>query len=161
MDLRFTQDKKWFGYGAKAIIIEDNQVLMITKDSHDYYYPVGGGVMHGETAEEAVVREVFEETGIKYQVDRLAFIYESFFDGNNDSAFKNMDCHEISLYFLMKPQGIKHDFKSNSFGLDGVKEKLCWLPIRSLDKIKLYPQFFKTYLNNMPTQVRHIVIKHL
>lgn len=34
----------------------------------------------GETAEQAVIREVYEETGIMYQIERLAFIHENFFD---------------------------------------------------------------------------------
>lgn len=33
----------------------------------------------GETAEDAVVREVYEETGVRYEIDRLAVIHENFF----------------------------------------------------------------------------------
>lgn len=33
----------------------------------------------GETAEDAVKREVLEETGVAYEADRLAFIHENFF----------------------------------------------------------------------------------
>ena len=32
-------------------------------EKEDYFYSIGGGVHHGETAEDAVRREVFEETG--------------------------------------------------------------------------------------------------
>ncbi len=54
---------------AAAIIIENGSVLFAKNDRDDYYYPVGGGVHIGEKAEEAVVREVYEETGVHYEID--------------------------------------------------------------------------------------------
>lgn len=34
----------------------------------------------GETAEDAVRREVREETGVDYEIERLAVVHENFFD---------------------------------------------------------------------------------
>jgi len=73
-DCGFTRQDKWFRYRAAAIIIEDGCVLMVGNERESYYYSVGGGVHMGETAEDAVKREVFEETGVHYEVDRLAFM---------------------------------------------------------------------------------------
>ena len=36
-------------------------------------------IQEGETMEQAVCRETFEETGIPYEIDRLAFVQENFF----------------------------------------------------------------------------------
>ena len=47
-----------------AIIMKEDQFLMVENDRFDHMYSVGGRIKFGETAEEAVVREVFEETGI-------------------------------------------------------------------------------------------------
>ena len=58
----------------------------------------------GEKAEDAVVREVFEETGILYEIDRIAVIHENFFTDSSE-FFKELNCHEIALYFLMKTKG--------------------------------------------------------
>ena len=52
-----------------AIIMKDGKILMVGND-RDYLYSVGGRVKFGETAEEAVVREVFEETGVQMEIDR-------------------------------------------------------------------------------------------
>ena len=65
-------------------------------DVDDYYYSIGGGVHLGETSEEAVKREIFEETGARYEVDYLAVIHENFFVGSSD--LKGVDCHEIAFY---------------------------------------------------------------
>lgn len=46
-----------------AIIMKEDKFLMVENDRFDHMYSVGGRIKFGETAEEAVVREVYEETG--------------------------------------------------------------------------------------------------
>lgn len=101
-----TNDKRRFRLRAAAIIIENGAVLFATNDAEDYYYTIGGGVELGETAEEAVRREVKEETGVDYQIERLAFIQENFFE-RDDGELKDLSCHEVTFYFLMKPRGTR------------------------------------------------------
>ncbi|WP_408645493.1 NUDIX domain-containing protein [[Clostridium] fimetarium] len=62
--------------------MENDSVLLASNEASDYFYSVGGGVHLGETSEEAVIREVFEETGVNYEIDRLVFIHENFFYGD-------------------------------------------------------------------------------
>lgn len=61
---------------AAAIIIENGCVLFAGNKNEDYY-SIGGGVHTGESAESAVLQEVFEETGIHYEIERLAVIHEN------------------------------------------------------------------------------------
>ena len=63
-DCGFTKGNRWFRYRAAAVIVEDGCVLFAENDRDNYLYSVGGAVKMGETAEEAVQREVFEETGV-------------------------------------------------------------------------------------------------
>ena len=93
-DCGFTRENKWFRYRAAAIIIEEDCVLFAGNEIDDYYYSIGGGVHMGETSEQAVKREVLEETGVEYEIDRLAVIHENFFN-ENQGSLKGMDCHEI------------------------------------------------------------------
>lgn len=153
-DCGFTKENKWFRYRAAAIIIEDDCILFVGNENENYYYSVGGGVHMGETAEDAVIREVFEETGVKYEIDRLAIIHENFFN-QHEGSLKGLNCHEICFYFLMKPRGTKK-LNSNSYTL-GFKEEMYWLPIKDLQNYKTYPNFFKEYLSEKQKDVVHIV----
>lgn len=151
----FTDGNRWFRYRAAAIIVEDGYVLFAGNEKDDYYYSIGGAVHMGETAEDAVKREVYEETGVSYEVDHLAVIHENFFS-DNQGALKGMDCHEIAFYFLMKSRGTR-ELNSNSFTQGGVRESMHWLPIAELDKYKAFPTFMKEYLQSEHNGVQHIV----
>ena len=153
MDCSFTVNEGWFRYRSAAIIIENGCVLMAKNDLDDYYYSVGGAVKLNESAEEAVMREVLEETGIKYEINRLAFIHENFFKGHNNDP--NLKCHEISFYFLMKSKG-NQDLEDNSYVYNDVREHMIWLPINKLNDYKIFPIFFKDKLFDISDMVKHI-----
>lgn len=85
-DCGFMKEDNWFRYRAGAIIIEDGCVLLAGNAHEDYFYSIGGAVHMNETAEDAVKREVFEETGVHYEIDRLAVIHENLFDGKGRDA---------------------------------------------------------------------------
>lgn len=140
-----------------AIIMKGDNFLMVENDSFDHLYSVGGRIKFGETAEEAVKREVFEETGVEMEIDRLGFIHENFFPG--DSLVKRGKIvHEISMFFYMK---VPADFepKCNSFTEDGVKERLVW--IKADCPRKYYPDFFKTELSVPSKEIKHFATKDI
>ncbi len=153
-DCGFTKENQWFRYRAGAIIIEDNCVLFAGNENEDYFYSIGGGVHMGETAEDAVLREVYEETGVRYEIDHLAVIHENFFN-ENSGTLKGLDCHEISFYFLMKPRGTK-ELHSDSYTY-GVKEEMHWIPVADLGKYKAFPTFLREYLSREHHGIEHIV----
>ncbi len=69
-----------------AIIMRDGQILMAgNKIRPEYLYSVGGRIKFGESAEEAVIREVYEETGVHMEIDRLGFVHENYFYGDASS----------------------------------------------------------------------------
>lgn len=150
----FQKDNKRFRYRAAAIIVENGCVLFAGNRKEDYFYSIGGAVHMGETAEDAVRREVKEETGVEYELDRLAVIHENFFNESKGSL-KGLNCHEIALYYLMKPRGTQN-LNSNSYTL-GVKENMYWLPIEKLDDYKVFPTFMKDYFQAKHSGIEHII----
>ena len=154
-DCCFTVERDWFRYRVGAIIVEDGCVLLAGNEKEEYLYSVGGGVHMGETARDAVIREVCEETGVRYDTDRLAVIHENFWNG--DGAYdKGLRCHEISLYFLMKPRGTQ-ELNSDSYTHFNDKESMVWIPIDELNSHRFYPTFLKDYLDTKHDAVEHII----
>ena len=150
----FIDENRWFRYRAAAIIVEDRCVLFAGNENEDYLYSIGGAVHMGERAEDAVRREVLEETGVEYAVDHLAVIHENFFNENTGSL-KGMECHEIALYYLMKPRGTKV-LHSDSYTM-GVRETMHWIPIEKIGQYKAFPTFLKDYLLSDHDGIEHIV----
>lgn len=153
-DCGFTRGDRWFRYRAAAIIVEEGCILFAQNDSDDYLYSVGGAVEMYETAEDAVRRETFEETGVHYEVDRLAFIHENFFE--DEGSLPNLHCHEVALYFLMRPRGTKQ-LDSHSTTYDGLEERMVWIPIEQLHKYRHFPVFLGEKLKDLKPGIEHIV----
>lgn len=80
-DCGFEKDNHRFRLRTGGIIIKDNKMLFVKCNVGNYYYMIGGAVQIGETTENCVVREVFEEAGIKVEAKRLAVVCENFFKG--------------------------------------------------------------------------------
>ncbi|MEI6755538.1 MAG: NUDIX domain-containing protein [bacterium] len=61
---------------SRAIIIKDNQLLLMKRKQRDrqFYSLVGGAIEPGETPEQALTREVYEETSIEIAKPRLVII---------------------------------------------------------------------------------------
>ena len=72
---------------AVAIIINDKKVLLMhrIKNGKDYRVFPGGGVENGETVEQAVLREVQEETSLEVKIEKL--LYHHIYDDHTEHFF--------------------------------------------------------------------------
>ena len=137
-----------------AIILRDGKFLMVGNNGRpEYLYSVGGRIKFGETAEEAVKREVFEETGYELEIDRLGFVHENYFYGDAPTNFGKL-IYEISFFFYMK---VPDDFEPecNSSTEDDSDEFLRW--ITPDEPVKYFPEFFRHELKNPTDSVKHFV----
>ncbi|WP_017415474.1 NUDIX hydrolase [Clostridium tunisiense] len=148
----FKNPQGCFTYRVAAIIIKDNCLLMAKYEDYSCYYTVGGKVRMNETSEEAIIREVYEETGIEFQIDKLCFIQERFFQ------VKGQAHHEVTFYYLMKDTS-DIDLSYRKFTDQGTKESLHWLSVESLAEANIIPEFFKTKLLMNIDSIEHIVSK--
>ncbi len=152
MDLGFVNENKWFRFRACAVIVRNNKILMCKNKVDDYYYSVGGGVNHGEKIEDAVIREVFEETGKTLEIDRLLFIHQNFFDGNFSLPLEDeLKCHEIAFYFLMKETD--KDLISVGKTTDNKEETTVWLEFNDFKTKPVYPKFLPEMLNSKEVNI--------
>lgn len=140
-DLTASIGKGLLNVRAGAIIVKKGKLLMVGNERSDYYYSVGGRIKFGETAEEAVIREVEEETGVRMEIDRLGFVHENFFLGDAETN-RGKVIHEISFFFYMK---VPDEFEPvcNSFTEDDKKENLYWVDVNT--EKKYYPEFLRQH----------------
>ena len=152
-DLTIINDKDILNIRVAGIIIKDGRVLMVKNLRSDYIYSLGGRLKFGESARQGVVREVFEETGVCMEIDRLGFIHENFFIGSTPSKMDSL-VYEITFYFYMK---VPADFavETGVTTADDDRETLVWLDWHSDEKY--YPQFFRTELDNPSQEIKHIL----
>ena len=134
--------------------MKNNKILMVcNKARPEYLYSVGGRIKFEETAEEAIIREVFEETGVKLEIDRLGFIHENYFYGDAPENYGKL-IYEISFYFYMKTPD---DFEPICMSLteDGQDEILSW--ISPDEPVKYYPEFFRKELLHPHNGIKHFL----
>ncbi len=142
-----------------AIILRDGKFLMAGNKNSSRLWSVGGRIRFGESAREAVEREVWEETGVRMQADRLGFIHENFFKINTQPVY------EIEyLFYMQVPPDFEPAMRPTEAGTeaggrenDGQEEFLAWV---SPDDDRLfYPEFFRTELLHPVREVKHMVTR--
>lgn len=114
---------------------------MAKNSQDDWYYSIGGAVELGESLENAVRREVFEECGVRLEIDRLLVVHQNFFQGDDGH-----DWHELAFYFLMDTGSIS-DWsiltQHKSYSMNNIPEGKEWLSIDRYADYHAYPVFFK------------------
>ena len=152
-DLTLPVDGGYLNVRVGAIILKDGRFLMVGNHYHPYDYSVGGRVRFGETTEQAVLREVEEETGCRLEIDRLGFVEENYFYADVPSKMGKL-IYEISFYYYMiTPPDFEPVCKSVTE--DGVQEFLEW--VAPDEPRTVYPEFFRTELDITDKSVKHLV----
>lgn len=82
---------------AYALIIKDDKILL-TKQYDAYHLP-GGGLDLGETPEEAVIREVFEETGVVVDKPKLVATRNAFFSYSGEHGHDVQHFQSLQFYY--------------------------------------------------------------
>ncbi len=120
-----------------AIIPFEGKIVLIKRRNEpfkDHYALPGGIVEYGESVEEALIREVKEETGLDVEIHRLVGVYS---DPNRDPRG-----HFVSVCFIAIPKGGELKASSDArevalFPLDRIP-KLAFDHNKMLDDAKPY-----------------------
>ena len=148
MDITFKVDDQKFNYRVCAMLISDGRILAMRDDRSPYYYLPGGRVAMGETAEQAVVREVQEELGVTPKIARPLWLNQAFFTEDVD----HLRYHELCVYFLMDISGTDLLSRGEKFTFtEGRRTHVFeWLDFERLEKEYFYPTFLKKAIFDLP-----------
>ena len=148
MDISFQAGNEKFNYRVCAMILHEGKILAMQDERSPYFYLPGGRVKMGETAEDAVIREIEEELNITARIIRPLWLNQGFFKEDVDG----LQYHEICLYFLMDSSGTDLLSKGDEFSLREGKCWHCfeWLPYEQLQHEYFYPNFIKTEIFHLP-----------
>jgi 8-oxo-dGTP diphosphatase len=120
------------GVRVSAIIIRNNKVLLIhrKKPLAEYWVFPGGGVEDGETLNEALIREVKEETNL--DVIESKIIFKVKFDNDHDI---------LQPFFLCKTSGGRPEIIGEEKEINCPENyyRLEWKKISDLKSVNLVP----------------------
>ncbi len=75
LDVSGMPSSRGFRIGVYALIFNGESILLAHRRDIDWWNLPGGGMEAGETVDEAMIREVREETGLKVRVEQLVGVY--------------------------------------------------------------------------------------
>ncbi len=150
MDISFDQGNRRFNYRVCAIMISENRILAMHDERSPYFYLPGGRVRMGETAEQAVIREIREELGATLKIARPLWLNQAFFTED----VEGIRYHELCIYFLMDLSNTDLPERASSFTLTEGRHTHTfeWLAFDRLKDEYFYPIFLKTQIFELPKE---------
>lgn len=125
-------DKLIFRPSVYGVLIEDGKILL-SKQWDGYDFP-GGGVDLGETIDEALEREFWEETGLKVKRKEVVCCESNFFYAQTSKEY----FHSILIYYLCEKVG--GELSMDNF--DEYEKEYAdmpeWIDLKDVDKLKFY-----------------------
>jgi 8-oxo-dGTP pyrophosphatase MutT (NUDIX family) len=154
IDLKINVGDTQFKFRVSALVILDGRLLTTAMDfSSGQCYLPGGKVQLGETAREAMRRELQEEVGHDFPVDDPVLIAESLYDRSGGLH------QQLVFYFHVKvPAALTAEDLTSSPEED---HELRWIPLDQLRAAGLRPPDIIDELPGLDdSRLRHLVFDH-
>lgn len=134
---------------SRAIITDGPFVLLTFPKSRAYSYLPGGHIEKGESAEQAVIRELKEEANIIGVVEKFLGIHEHFWHDATDKL-----THEYNFMFQVRVDSLSAQKAPAS-----CEEYIVfdWVHQDQLSSVKLYPHDLRTTLHTWLTKTGNLV----
>lgn len=153
--IKVKTDNYNFKFRVSGLIINENKILMVDMDKSGFLCLPGGYVELGETTEEAIIREIKEETLVDFSILKYLGVVENYFINKYSKKI-----HEISVYYLLQFNNniSKEDFSliENDNGYI-INHDFKWIEIDEIEKYDIRPNFLKKLLLNNNLEFNHLI----
>lgn len=148
MDISFQREEQKFNYRVCAMMLSEEKILAMHDERSPYFYLPGGRVKMGETAEQAIIREVQEELSVTAEIMRPLWLNQAFFLEDVD----HLHYHELCIYFLMDITKTDLLTRGSVFtAREGQRTHTFeWLSFDRLGSEYFYPLFLKKEIFHLP-----------
>ncbi|MDA1677949.1 MULTISPECIES: NUDIX domain-containing protein [unclassified Bacillus cereus group] len=131
------------------IVNEDRSKVLVQCDlSETFYRFPGGSIQFGETATEAIMRELMEEYDLKLDVQELAVVNEHIFEWKNEKGH-----HCTLLHWGTVQERITNEIRHKDI-------ILIWKSLDELKEKRTYPEGIVSYLEENNRNIVHFISKN-
>lgn len=147
-DIRYKENNYQFHYRTSAIIYnkDKTKILLFKSSNRDFYMLPGGKVNELESSEDALKREVKEETGLEISIIDFKCFSECVVT-DKETTYQQVE----AIYEASYNDEINNDEFN---GLEGNWILFKWFNINDLDNVLIEPKEIKDILKN---NKKHIV----
>ncbi|MFD6508190.1 NUDIX domain-containing protein [Bacillus sp. NPDC060175] len=135
---------------AEAMVLnEDHSKVLVQCDENESFYRFpGGSIEFGETAKEAIIRELMEEYDLKVDVQELAIVNEQIFEWNNEKGHHFTLIHWGTVEEIITNE-IRHKEHEDII--------LIWKSLEALKEKPKFPEGIVSYLEEDNRNVVHFI----
>lgn len=143
----------------KVLLLNENKLLLLYADDPKttsvegeyhgpFWFPVGGEIELGETPQEAALREIYEETGIKKENVELGPIV---WEGEFTLVLAGTPVHIKEQFIIARTKQNKVSLSNLTKYEKAVIKKAAWFSLEDIENCKeiIYPVLLKEYLANI------------
>ena len=148
----FSNGEITFMYRVGGIAVQNGRLLVEHNVKHGLCFVPGGRVEYGESAVQALSRELDEELGGGIQIGRLVIVADNLF------KLDGIRYQEVCMYFLMKfPPGHSIVGQEGIFEAEEPNLVYQWLPLDNLEEAELFPRFLRKLVRDIPHTPKYVI----
>ena len=150
MDTRLKTKEYTFNYGAHAVIINANKILLMKEEGDDFFYLPGGRVGISELEDRALLREMREKLKMSVSIIRPIWMIKNFFIV--EGGVVNEKCSEQGIYYLVDFPKKKLLKRGDKFKIKKYKEiyDFEWVSFDELQQKNIRPHIIKKRIFEIP-----------